>query len=239
VGRVTLKSEAFGSLGANPSGALQDLVRTAIGEALPPIPIVDLAESGLPVRDMRVRTGPEALRIEVLSNVPGALPATVGLPERDSILVGLSETVLAGLLRRSAFEHGPVSHETAVDPQAIEVDGNHFQLKLRLWRLAGPGWWRDYDVKGTLAVMDGKIRLKPDSVREVGQSQGAELADPLAALFETAILGAIESSLDRSLPAARRSNVGGVGFRAAAKGVSGSADTLVVDGELKVVKGDE
>lgn len=239
VGKVVMKSQDLGGLRANPSSIVQDFVRKAVGEALPPIPLVDLAATGLPIRDMRLRTDRDTARIEVLTNVPGARPATVGVPETDMILLGISETALAGLLRRSAFEQGPVYLDTAIDPQAISVEGNSFKLNLRLWRLVGTGWWRDYDINGSLAVIDNQLSLTPTTVVETGQSAGAELVDPLAALFETQILAGIAESLQQSLPAATKQNVAGVGLKAIAREVRGEAGTLVIEGEVKVITGKE
>ena len=239
VGKVAMKSGELGGLRANPSTVVQDFVRKAVGESLPPIPLVDLSATGLPIRDLRLDTADNTARIEVLTNVPGARPATVGIPGNDMILLGISETALAGLLRRNAFAQGPVYMDTAIDPQAIHVEGNNFQLNLRLWRLVGSGWWRDYDILGTLAVSDNKIALAPTIVQETGQSAGAEWVDPLAALFETQILAGIADSLQRSLPAATRQDVAGVGLRAIAKTVRGENNTLVIEGELRVVQGKE
>ncbi len=237
VGKVELKIGDVGSLSASPARLLQDFVRRAIGENLPPIPLADLAASGLPMRDLRLSTAAGQVRIEMLSNVPGARPATVGAPGPDAIILGLSETALGGLLRRAAFEKGLLQYDTAIDPRAIEVEGSTVRLDLRVWRLAGAGWYRDYEVQGDLALADKKLKLTPKTVVEVAQSPGAELADPIAALFESAILDAIASGLDRSLPAARREDVGAVGLRAVASQVRGENDTLIVEGELRVVKG--
>lgn len=236
VGKVVVKAPDLGGLRANPSSLIQDFVRAAVGEALPPIPLVDLAGSGLPIRDLRIRTANDTARIEVLSNVPGAKAATVGAPGTDSIMLGISETALAGLLRRGAFELGPVAMNTAIDPRAITVDGSTFRLDLRLWRLVGSGWWRDYDVAGTLDIVNDKLKLSPTTVVETGQSPGAEWVDPLAALFEAQILDAIAENLQRSLPAAHRENVGSLGLRAVATRVRGENQTLIVEGELRVVQ---
>ncbi|GDX83593.1 hypothetical protein LBMAG42_54040 [Deltaproteobacteria bacterium] len=234
IGKVELESGELGGLRANPSAALQDWVRAAVGTSLPPIPIADLGGGELPVRLLRVKTGEHALRVEVLTNVPGARAATVPDPSPEALILGLSETALSGLLRREAFEKGTVAMDVAVDPRAIDVEGNAFHLNLRLWRLVGSGWWRDYDVMGTLALNGGKIALKAGSVEETAASSGAELVDPLAALAQTQILEAIATNLERTLPGSAGEKVGGVKLRAVVTGVRGVGETLLVDAQLRV-----
>ncbi len=238
VGKVEVSGGDFGALRVNPSSVLQDYVRAAVGEALPPIPLVDLGQAGLPLRLVRVRNGKDAVRIEALTDVPGAAPAVVPDPGREGILVGISQTAATGLLRRAAFLRGPQEYQVAVDPKALRVDGDHFALDLRVWRLEGNGWWRDYDVQGTLAVEEGKLRLKTDErlVKQVDASPGAGLADPIAALLETKLLEVIAEQLTRTLPAARREEIAGVGLRAVANRSLGAGDTLLFGGELKVVR---
>lgn len=234
IGKVELESGEMGGLRANPSEALQDWVRAAVGTSLPPIPIADLGGGELPVRLLRVKVGERALRVEVLTDVPGARAATVPDPSPDALILGLSETALSGLLRREAFQKGPVAMDVAVDPRAIDVEGTAFHLNLRLWRLVGSGWWRDYDVTGALTVNGGKIALTAGTVVETEASAGAELVDPLAALAQAQILEAIAANLERTLPGSVREQVAGVKLRAVVTGVRGVGETLLVDAELRV-----
>lgn len=238
VGKVEVSGGDFGALRVDPSSVLQDYVRAAIGEALPPVPLVDLAKSGLPVRLVRIKNGKDAVRIEALTDVPGARPAIVPDPGKDGILVGVSETAATGLIRRAAFEKGLLQYNVAVDPRSLDVEGETFALGLRVWRLEGRGWWRDYDVKGDLRVADGKLQLQTDSrlVKQVDASPGAGLADPLAALLEGQFLQIIAEQLTQTLPAARREDLGLVGLRATADKSMGLADTLLFGGEVRVVR---
>ncbi len=241
VGKVVIAGAEFGALRVDPSALLQDYVRAAIGEALPPIPLVDLSESGLPIRLVRIKNGKDAVRIEVLTDVPATIPAVVPDPGREGVLVGISETALAGLLRREAYASGLHQMNIAVDPRAVTVEGDRFDLDLRIWRLEGKGWWRDYDVQGTLAIENGKLRLRTEErlVKQVAASPCAGLADPLVALFQAKILEAIATNLDRTLPAARRESLGIIGLHATATQVSGSDHTLLLGGDLRVIRAKE
>lgn len=236
IGKVSLHSGDLGGLRASPSGLLQDWVRATLGTALPAIPIADLGD--LPIRLLRIRTGEHAIRAEVLTNVAGAQPAVVPDPPPDAFVLGLSETALAGLLRREAFARGAVAMGVIVEPRAVDVEGLGFHLDLRLWRLVGAGWWRDYNVAGTLAIQDGKIRIEPMKVIQIASSPGAEWADPLAALAQAQILDAIASNLQRKLPASKP-GLGGMRLRAVATGVRGMGETLLVEGQLRSQGKDE
>jgi hypothetical protein len=235
VDKVELRMRELGGLSTRPNEGLGAWIQDALRDRMPVVPVADLGDKALPTRGLRVRTPPGAVVVEALTDVPGARPAApVALPESGVRLL-LSETALGGLARRAAFEKGPVAMDVAIDPRALDVEGDRFTLQLRLWRLAGRGWWRDYRVDGAIRVDDGKIRLKPSSVVETAQSPGAGLADPLALLFEGKILDAVADGIAQSVPGQKGADVGGARVRADITRVVGQDDTLVVDATLRVV----
>ena len=231
---VKIRVADLGAFQVNPSTNLQNTLREAVQARLPVVAIADLAGTGLPIRDLRVKTGTSGILMEVLSNVPGSLPVTPAEALSSGVRVSISETALVGLARRSAFEQGELAMKVAADPRTLVVDGDRFSMNLRLWRLVGRGWWRDYTITGRLRIDDGKLVLTPDDVSEIAQSAGAGLVDPLAALFEGQVLAAIERAVGQSLPASRNEDLGVVRMRAAARSVQGRDGTLTVDGVLEV-----
>ncbi|MFZ5481949.1 MAG: hypothetical protein ACOZNI_34635 [Myxococcota bacterium] len=239
IGAVRVKLGDLEGLRVNPSNLLQDWIRDELKEDLPPIHLVDLDPAALPVRDLRLRTGDGAVRVEALTDVPGARPASAASKLERGVRVSVSETALTGLARRAAYEQGTLEMEVAADPRALRVEGDRFTLSLRLWRLVGRGWWRDYEVTGGLAVVNGRLKLTPEDVREVDRSPGAGLVDPLAALFQNRIVEAIADVLHRSLPASRAEKVGGVRLRAEAQRVEGRDGTLHLEGSLAPVAPDK
>lgn len=233
VGRIDLKVKDLGELKGNPSKELQQWVRDGIRKSVPPIPITELDTAGIPARDLRVVTSTEALTLEVLTDVPGARAAAPFSPPAGGFQLLLSDSALTGLLRREAFAAGVVAYDVAIDPRAMTVEGSVFTLDLRLWRLVGTGWWRDYRITGDLAVADGRLALTPSGVEETGRSRGAELVDPLAVLAQGAILEGIARSIDRSLPVSRAAKVGDARVSAVVTEVRGQDQTLVVAGALR------
>ena len=232
IGKISLKLKDVGDLKANPSEELQGWIRASLSDQLPPIPLTELDTKNIPARDLRIATTGDALSLEVLTDVPGAKPnAPLAVPSAGFQLL-LSESALTGLARRQAFAAGEVGYDVAVDPRAMHVEGTEFTMGLRLWRLVGRGWWRDYTITGTLGIVDGKVKLTPKTVAETAKSPGADFVDPLAALVQGRILDAIADAIDRSLPAHKAANVAGTKMKAVVTEVRGQDETLVVSGTL-------
>jgi hypothetical protein len=206
-------------------GELERWAKRALKEA-PAIPLGTFGGSGLPIRAARVAWIGEALEIEGATDVAGAVPVAPGGAEPAGWTVSLDSGTVLALARRAAFEQGALSHDVAVEPRSLVVaDGGGFSLDLRLWKLAGAGWWRGYTVDGTLAIDGGKLVVRSDEVAETGKSRGAGIADPLALLVEGRILQALGDAFDRAIPL-RAGSVGGITPRASRIEVEGSRITL-------------
>ncbi len=234
IDKLTLRSVSLGQLDAT------DLLRGWSEQALqqaPAFAITALGGEALPLRGARLSLAEDWLEIEALSDVNGgeALPAATAPLESDWELRTSSQTALA-LMRLAAFRAGTLSLDVAADPRRLEVSGEEFALDLRLWRLAGRGWWRDYTVTGTLRVADQQLQLTPTHAEEGDKSPGAGLADPLALLAEGRILEAVEGGLQQALPATKKASVGALTVRATTQQLVGSDGALVLSGTLRVRK---
>lgn len=218
----------IGRFQVNPSSTLEQWLGERLLRGLPPVQLTTLDTASLPFRDLRMSTATDGLSIELLTNVPesSALPP-MSAPTAD-IEIAVSEKAIVGLARRAAFNAGPQDHEIVADPRELMVNGDQFTLLLRLWRLSGKGWWRDYTVTGRLEVANGQLELKPEKVTEAGKSPGAGLIDPLAALFEGMILRTVRDAMMQSLPAHTSQSVGEVELGATVTGVEGRDGALIV-----------
>lgn len=235
--KVELEAHEFDLLGLGRVDTIfDDVLRDAVIAALPPIPVVDLASTGLPILLLRTRTHRNGLRVEALTNVPNTEPASIEDVGPAGLRLGISTPALVGLVRRASFERGLLPElDVGIDPRQITLDGDRFTLDLRLWRLVGSGWWRDYRAGGKLRISGGKLVLdvQKGSVEETGASPGAALVDPLAALAQSQVLEAIATNLEQSFPAAVGSKKSGMRAKAVATGVRGEGKTLVLDAELR------
>jgi len=232
VGRVRVEAGKAQAL------ELKPLVRGWLTEALaeaPPLQVGHLGGEALPLRALRVRGGNGAVELQALSDVSAGRPvAAAAVPPTAGWDLRMHPDTALALMRRAAFVAGPGALDVAVDPRRLVVEGGRFTLDLRVWRLKGAGWWRDYTVDGTARVRDGRLRFVGEHAEEGERSRGAGLADPIALLGEGRILQAVEHGLDHSIPARRRVEAGDVAFAARAETIAGDADALLLSGPLKV-----
>ena len=209
---------------------LRSALRDALRDA-PAIPLGRIGGAKLPLVRLRVVTGGGHVEVQGLSDVAGHGAVS---PGQGRVAAGwelrLSEQTVSAMLRRQAFHRGLLDKEVALDPRALDFDGDRFTMDLRLWRLAGAGWWRDYTVEGTAKVVDGEIRLRSKDATEAGKSRGAGLADPIALLGEARILEAVANGVRQAVPAGRAAKVAGTRLMAESTHMSGDGDALVVVG---------
>jgi hypothetical protein len=239
VDSLRVEVPTLGNLRVNASGPLQDWLRGLLVDRLAPVRIATLDTTALPIRDLRLSTTNDQLVVELLTDVPGAVPLRALPAPAQGVEMVMSEAVITGLARRAAFQAGTLQMDVAVDPRKLSVDGASFVLDLRLWRLLGRGWYRDYRVNGDLDVevrANGapRLRLNAKTADETAASPGALLVDPLAALFQAKILDAIVNAMDRSLPGQTQQRVAGVSLAAKMTAARGLDEALHVYGTLDV-----
>ena len=209
---------------------LQELIE----REFPPIPVAEIGSDTLPVRAVRLASGDDYLRVQVLTTSPLRSDEELAPQAAGDWYLGLDEAVLLGLARREAFEAGELDFEVYADPRSLTIDQQAFTMGLRLWRLAGAGWWRDYQVQGTLSVEDERIELEPDSVTELDHSRGAGLVDPLALLAKGIILEAIEDALQIARPAELSEPIGGARLVLTVDTANAGGGTLSLKGSASV-----
>ncbi len=211
--------------------AIADWMVNSVVSRIPPFEIARFGAAELPIRAARLRSDGNALGIEL------ALQARTGTVELgngpcDGFALRLATSTLVELARISAFDQGPLDFDVVPEPTGLEVDGDRFRLDLRLWRLAGKGWWRDVRIEGALRLQNQRLHLDPESVEEVDHSRGAGLVDPIAVLLRGTILRTIEDAVTHTLPAVGRERVSGVKAVARVDSIDGLGDALEVSGTL-------
>jgi hypothetical protein len=234
VSGISMEIGGLGALRADPAAVLRGALEKAVAEHGPTIRLYEVNQEVLPTRDMRLRTDRGGATIELLTDVPGApsIPRVVAPHDGFRVAVGLG--TVTGLLRREAFARGTLAYDTAADVRKIDVSDRKFALELRLWRLVGRGWWRDYAVRGDLAVADGKLQLKPREAAPLGASPGAALVDPLALLAERAILDGIVRAVRQALPLRIDARMASRTLHGEPTSATGAEGVLVIDGDVAV-----
>ncbi len=205
-------------------------------EAIPALPLGRIGGEFFPVRELRVVQDGKALRAELITTAAHGGPlGELGEPPARGFQVVLSEAVLLDFARKTAFERGELALDVFAEPISLDVDGQEFTLGLRLWRLKDKrAWWRDYEISGSLALVDGAIALQPVEVVETGKSLGAGLVDPLAALAKGRILDSISEAATQALPSEKSLDTRRLSILASVTQIEGLNDNLVLVGEAEV-----
>lgn len=209
---------------------------TELLEGLDPVDMGDLGGPELHLRDARVTEESGGLRIELLTDAPVPAPIrTWPAPPSTGWQALVSEDALLAMVRREAFAAGDLADgmEIYAEPVALDVEGTRFDLDLRIWRLKGKGWWRDYDISGDLAVQSRHLHLDATDVVEGAKSDGAAVVDPLALLGEGVILETLADACHGSLPAAETMQVGRQRWSLHTTSTYGQGDNLVLEGSVR------
>lgn len=229
VDSVKVGSAEVGTIDA--TSVLGDWVRQALSK-VEPIALGTVGGAEMPLAAARLVTSSGDLEVQLLSDLADRTPIPPGGSFDAPWELRASTATLLGLARREAFEQGAIAYETAAIPTALRLDGDAFTLGLRLWRLEGSGWWRDYEVQGDLSVKAGRLSLSPTSAEEGDKSKGAGLADPLALLAEGRILQAVADGVKQTIPVSTAVSVGDRSVKARLETVTGAGDVAVLTGSL-------
>lgn len=236
VRRLDLRFEgAAAGLGPLLQGDFKDFVRKELGERVAPIEVARFGAEGLPLRAVKLAPADRGITISMrtTSPTPDALASS-----RAKLASGwqldLSQGSLLDLARRTGFQHGPVARGVVVEPTSLELGAETFTMGIRLWKTVGRGWWRDYTVQGTIALVGDEVELKAAEVLEGDKSPGATLADPLAAIAEGFILETLERSIAATLPTSQDQAAGGVATRVRVRSLAGGGEVFTVRGDLEV-----
>ena len=217
------------------NGVLKRWVNDAVTGA-PPIQLGQFGGGKLPLSRARVSTAGGQLELQGLTSVVGRAPVSPasGGPLDAGWELRISESTIAGMIRKQAFEAGVLDLDIALDPRAIDFEGDRFTMDLRLWRLKGAGWWRDYTVDGSTRLVNGRVKLRSEDATEAGKSRGAGLADPIALLAEGRILTEVANGVREVFPAQATTRLQGLAIVAEADALTGDGDAVVVRGSAGV-----
>ena len=200
------------------------------------IPVGRVGGPNSPIQEARIHPSTSGLDVDLLTIA--ADPSPLGPPAAPigpaaGWQLSVSQESAMGILRRHVFKQGPVQHGAYVDPQTLTIDGSQFELVVRLWKPGKVTWWRNFRVKGTLVLIDGKLQLDATQVEWLEHSRGAKLLDPLATLAESRVLEAIEKTFDVARPAFVDSKVGNQRLRLQIREVTADETALVLSGSVR------
>lgn len=213
---------------------LKPFVEDKLLAELKPVEVGAFGSKGLPLRGVKVLAADKGLRLGLLTRSPSptAVPLDVAT-ENEGFTIVISADSAIDYARAAAFRQGPLTLDVVPEPTSISIGpkGN-FKLGLRLWRLTGAGWWRDYTIDGSAAVKQKTVALTAKGVTEGAKSEGAVLVDPLAALAEGLILEGIADAVNTTIPVNNRTVIGDLSARVLVEDIGGRDDYIVVTGDV-------
>ncbi len=212
---------------------LEQALSRAIQQKFPRFTVADLRD-GLPLRAVRVTVASGGVEIGALSDAPGVEAVDAGTFPTSGLQARVAPSWVLALARRLSFAKGALAMDIVADPRALSLEGHDLALDLRLWRLAGRGWWRDYRVQASVAVRDARLGIIARDATVIQASPRAGLADPLAALAQSQVLTALEDALTRSVGVGRRADAAGVALAARITDLHGEPGAWVADATLAV-----
>lgn len=213
---------------------LRDWFNERLLADVPPQEITTLGGEELPLRGVKVVPTTRAVQLHLLTAVTDPVPVPVPTAVPKGWRVDVAPSTLVKLAAAQAYEAGPIEHDILPVPTSLTMRGDTFTLGLRLWRVKGRGWWRDYEVTGRVAVDKRKFDFEPVDSKKIGQSKGAALADPLSALGQGVILQAIEGALQTTLPATHRTRSDGLRTQVIARSIEGTKKRLTATGRVTI-----
>ena len=225
-----------GGIGSTVNSELSEWGQQTLLGQMQPIELGTFGGEEFPLRALTVEaTQDGGASLHFLTRSPTPAPVGRVVPKlRSGWQLDVSQQSLLGLAAKTSLEMGAVSHGVHVQPTGLRMRTGSFEMDLRLWKPEGRGWWRDYTVQGDIDLTDGALALSAKTVEETGQSEGALLADPLAAVGESVILSSIRDGVNQSLPLAHNTTASDFDVGLSVRSLTASSDTLIVKGDLSV-----
>ncbi len=213
-------------------GPLRKWVSEAV-KKMPPFVLGKVGGAKLPIRAARLHSDGRALELSVITSVADAVPIGPANRSVDGDWdVRLHPTTLAAILRYGGHLKGPGKHGIIDVPTALRVTEDTFELDIRLWRMVGSGWWRDFTVHGQVQVDGDELKLIPTESKPVAKSRNAGWVDPIFAIAERKTLTGVTNGVRRALPASTDANLGKMSLTPRITELYGNDDEIILQGEI-------
>ncbi|HMV65208.1 MAG TPA: hypothetical protein PKA64_00060 [Myxococcota bacterium] len=208
-------------------------VSSTITQDLAPITLARLGRLDLPIQALRVSVVDAIVELEARTTSPDPRPVEPAPDPGDGWAARMASASVVSTARLASFQQGSLGLGVWAEPRDIDVDDDRLVVDLRVWRVAGMGWWRDYHIDTQMSLEGGRLTLEPREVTEAAHSQGAGLADPIAALLRGRILEVMASAVNTSVPSSRTQDIGGTRSTWSIDTLEREIDDLVITGSAQ------
>jgi hypothetical protein len=213
-------------------GPLQTWLSHALSQ-MPPFVLGEVGGANLPIRAARLGTDGRALELELVTAIADAVPVDAA-QERlaEDWELRLHPDTLTAMLRYAGHKKGGGKFGIVDVPTALQVDGDNFTLDIRLWRLVGSGWWRDFQITGSAQIEGDDLKLIPEHSQSVAKSRNAGWVDPIFALAQQKTLQGVANGVRLTLPASTDAALGGVKMTPRLTVLSGGSTEVRIAGQI-------
>jgi hypothetical protein len=161
--------------------ALEHQIEVGIKDAGPlarAIPLATIPYDGL-VRMRGLRTHyADGLAVDLgFSAMHSGAVHTIPAPG-DGFAVAVPAETLLGLAHGALVRQGPIEGFQP-EPTSIHLDNGKFELWLKIWKVSHKEKWREYVLRGTLALENGVIALHTVDATETGKNAWGGPLDPV------------------------------------------------------------
>ncbi|MFK7926881.1 MAG: hypothetical protein AB8H79_01740 [Myxococcota bacterium] len=215
------------------SGPLADLAREQLVKGAKPIEVARLQASGMPLLAIRPAAVRNGVRVDM--RTAAATPTALVEPTdkvKNGYAIVIQEDTLLDLARKTSMEQGVVTWDIVPEPTLLDIGRDGFTMRLRLWRITGSGWWRDYEVKGAMTRDGNTVHFSPEATKELGASPGAAMADPLSELGRSEIIRNLELSMTGSIGTTFVQELGNQQASLSVDRVYGSGQAVFIQGDV-------
>lgn len=212
---------------------LAQWVSTTLTEGLAPITLARLGRLDVPLQAVRLSVVDNIVEIDARTTSPSSAIVDPAPDPGAGWTARMPVDSVVAAARLAAFQQGSPGLGIWAEPRDLDVEDDSLIVDLRIWRVAGLGWWRDYHIDTAMSLDNGRLSLSPREVSEIAHSQGAGFADPIAALLRGKILDVMASAVNTSVPSSRTQDIGGTRTTWALDALTREGDDLVLGGSAR------
>lgn len=212
------------------TSSIQDQLRAV---QLPELPLIHVrGQTPVPVADVRVQPGAEAIVVDFAFQIPSA-GRVLSVPRvEQGWAVVLPQETATGMLQAIGLGQ-PYDPNARATPEflALRLDGQRFELDLRAWPTHGRNRPRDVQVLGRFGLTEAGA-LEVSSEEAVWLRQRGDPPDLVATLFGQRLLEGLAAAMSGATPATQEQSFAGVGLVASTREASAQGGVLLLRGDL-------
>lgn len=203
VDSVAVEVGGWKSKRARKGEQVEAALRERVKNAAPHATLAAMGERGLPIVAARLHADGPLVRVELRTTLPDEGPPIPEPSPASGAALAMSDRAFTAIVRREIWEKQGANPAPFLDPVLVDLGGDRFRARVRLWNPGWPVWWQDFSLEGPLALTDERVRVSFDRIDPGAGSGwlalGRVLADPLLDGLAVTVGGRLAASLPGEL----------------------------------------